>query len=55
MKARQVALANGRTIITEAGEGRCWDSEEVAAWDIEVPVETECDICHEEIKEGEGQ
>jgi hypothetical protein len=51
MKARMVVTAFGGNLITEAHENRCWDGEEVASEEIDVPAGTMCDICDEEITE----
>jgi hypothetical protein len=51
MKARMVVTAFGGNLITEAHENRCWDGEEVASEEIDVPAGTMCDICEEEITE----
>lgn len=51
VKATIIVLAAGDSVTAEAGEGRCWASEEVATFDTVVSSGTLCDICGEEIEE----
>lgn len=43
--------AAGWSFVVEAGEGRCYHSEEVHARPITVPEGSECDLCLEVITE----
>lgn len=50
MKATRAILANGESIVTEHGPGRCWDSEEVSTFEVEVePGAFRCSLCGEPI------
>lgn len=49
MQARRVFTARGETLTTEAHDDCCWDSEEIAAAEVDVEEGTLCDICEEEI------
>lgn len=51
MRATRIFLTTGEAATVEAGDDRCWASEEVS--DVEVDVEdgTTCDVCGCEIKE----
>lgn len=50
MKATRVFTAEGYALTVESGDGRCWDSEEVSDFEVEVEDGTMCDICEEPIQ-----
>lgn len=45
MKATRIFLASGTTLLVEAGEDRCWHSEEISEVEVEIEYEWECGIC----------